>query len=179
MFFRAYKHKKIADAVLDQVHPLLAVVKRFGGVTPASLASDKYVLGFLCANIGIEMQRAGGASLDQAGRGTVMLLVFQQLFGRGTVNEKEIGDLMLGLPAPNPEFKGGIEAAAKIQAVASGRHNLQTDPAYLAAKQVVSRGGSSFNVITPGATEDEKIAGQMLHALFYQHVMNRHQTTQS
>jgi hypothetical protein len=46
MYFRAHKHKKIADAVLTQVQPLLSVLDRFLGSTPTGLASDKYVLGF-------------------------------------------------------------------------------------------------------------------------------------
>jgi hypothetical protein len=138
------------------------------------LASDKYVLGFICANVGIEMQRAGGASLDQTGRGTVLLLVLDHLFGHGAVNGQEVGDLMLGIPTPNAQFQRGIEAAAKIQAVASGRHNLQNDPSYLAAKEVTRKAGSSLDFITPSATEDSKIAGHMLHAMFYQHLIDLH-----
>lgn len=177
MLFRALKHKKIADAVLGQVAPLLNVVNRFGDVEPPRLAPDKYVLGFLSANIGIEMQRAGAASLDAVGKGTVLSLVVRALFGPGVVNEPQLTDLMLGVPTPNEEFRRGMEAAAKIQAAASGRHKLQGDPDYLAAKDVVQRAGGSLDFVTPGASEDSKIAGQMLRALFYQHVIDKHQKT--
>jgi hypothetical protein len=175
MFFRAFRHKKIADTVLGQVAPFLNVVSNLGRVVPARLASDKYVLGFLTGNIGMEMQRAGAASLDAVGKGTVMSLVVNTLFGKGVVNEPALTDLMLGVPAPDAEFSRGLEAAAKIYAAASGRHKLQNDPDYLAAKDVVQRAGESLDFITPGAGEDSKIAGQMLRMLFYQRVVDKYQ----
>jgi hypothetical protein len=176
VFFRAYKHKKIADAVLSQVTPLLTDVTRFGGdIVPARLAADKYLLGFFCGNVIIEMQRAGSASLDQAGRGTVLFLVLQQLFGRGTIDQREIGDLLNGVPTPNGDFRRGADAAGKIQAAASGRHKLQSDADYLAAKDVIRRTGGAGDFLTSGASEDSKIAGEMLRALYYQHVIDQHQ----
>jgi hypothetical protein len=39
MFFRAHKHKEIADAVLTQVQPLLNLLDRFSGSVPAGLTS--------------------------------------------------------------------------------------------------------------------------------------------
>lgn len=70
-----------------------------------------------------------------------------------------------------------MEAAAKIQAAASGQHRLQGDPDYLAAKDVVLRAGGSLDFATPGASDDSKIAGQMLRVLFYQHVIDKHKKT--
>jgi hypothetical protein len=174
MFFRAAKHKKIVDAVLDQVHPLLHVLDRFLGSAPTGLASDKYILGFFCANIGIEMQRAGAGSLDHVGKGTVLFLILQQLFGKGAVNQKEIGDLLNCLPTPNTDFQRGVDAAGKIQAAASGRHKLQNDPDYLAAREVVRRAGGSMDFIEPGASEDSKIAGEMMRALYYEYVIGHY-----
>ena len=117
------------------------------------------------------------------GKWTVFFLVLQQLFGKGTVNEKEIGDLINGVPTPNTDFRRGTDAAGKIQAAASGRHKLQSDPDYLAACKVVRKQGGALDfltpgdVLTPGASEDSKIAGQMLNALYYQHVIDLHEKT--
>jgi hypothetical protein len=44
MFFKAYKTKRTADAVLQQVTPFVTMVTRFGGgVTPAKLVADDYL----------------------------------------------------------------------------------------------------------------------------------------
>jgi hypothetical protein len=177
MFFRALKHKKIADAVLDQVQPFLGDVGRLLGAVPVGLPSDKYVLGFFCANIILEMQRVGAGSLDHVGKGTVLFLILQRLFGKGAVNEKEIGNLLNGLPTPNTDFQRGCDAAGKIQAAVSGRHKLQNDPDYLAAREVVRKAGSSLDLLNPGASEDSKIGGEMLRALYYQHLIEHHQKT--
>jgi hypothetical protein len=175
MFFRALKHKRIADAVLGQVHPFINDLDRLLGSVPAGLASDKYVLGFFCANIGVEMQRAATGPLAPVEQGIILSLVLQQLFGRGAVNDKEIGDLLNGRPQMNDEFKRGAESAFKIQAAASGRHKLQDDPDFLAAREVVRQQGRALDFVAPGASEDSKIAGEMLRVLYYQHVIDQHQ----
>jgi len=174
MFLRAWKNKKIADAVLAQVHPLLNDVGRFAGSTPRTLVSDKYVLGFFCANIGVEMRRAAGGPLPAVQQGTIMFLVLQQLFGKNAVSANEIGDLLTGSPTPNEDFRRGCDAALKILAAGSGQHKLQGDPDYLAAREVVRRQGNSLDFLAAGASEDSKIAGEMLRALYYQHVIDHH-----
>ncbi len=171
MFFGAGKQKKITDTVLSQVQPLLNLLDRYLDRATVGLASDKYVLGFFCANIGVEMQRAGAGSLDQAARGTIMFSVLQRLFGRDEINAEEMINLMTGVPTPNKEFKRGIEAASKIQTVLSGHHNLQSDPDYIAAKETVRRAGGAY----PGPSEDSKIGSEMMRVLYYQHVIALHQ----
>src|ERR1017187_3292548 len=57
MFLRAWKHKKIADAVLAHVQPDLVATARLIGGIPDSLTTDKYVLGYFCISIGIAIQR--------------------------------------------------------------------------------------------------------------------------
>jgi hypothetical protein len=122
------------------------------------------------------MQRAGAGSLDHIGKGTVLFLILQQLFGKGAVDHKEVGDLLNGVPAPNMDFQRGRDAAAKIQAAASGRHKLQNAPDYLAAREVKKKAGRSLDFVNPGASGDSKIAGEMIRALYYQHVIDHHQT---
>jgi hypothetical protein len=179
MFFRALKHKRIADAVLGQVHPFINDINRLLGSIPAGLASDKYILGFFCASIGVEMRRAAPGPLAPVEQGLILSLVLQQLFGPGAVNDKEIGDLLNSVPTPNEEFKRGAESALKIQAAASGRHKLQDDPDFLAAREVVRQHRGALDFVAPGASEDSAIAGEMLRALYYQHVIDLHQKARS
>jgi hypothetical protein len=178
MFFSAHKHKRIADAVLTQVQPLLNVLDRFMGGIPTGLASDKYVLGFFCGNIGLEMTRASKGSLDAAGQGMVLFLVLRQLFPNA-IHEKEIGDLLLGIPKTDEEFMRGNLSAFKIQSAASGGHELQKDPDYLAAREVVRRQRGATDFVVAEADEPSKIAGEMLRALYYQHVIDHYQKTRA
>jgi hypothetical protein len=173
MLFRAAKQKKIADYVVGQLQPLLNMLDRFYGGVPSGLASDKYVLGFFIANIRVAMQAAGAESLDQAGRAPIVASVLERLFGRGAINSEEIINLMMGVPTPNEEFKRGIEAALKVRSVMYGRNRnlLQNDPDYLAAKEIIRSAGEAYR----GSSEDGKIGGEMLRALFLQHVSDRFQ----
>ena len=174
MFFRASRDKRIGDAVLKQVQPLLNVISRFLGEVPPGLASDKYVLGFFCANIGVEMRRAAGRKLPPVREGTILFLVLQQLFGKESIGSTALADLLSGIPAPDGDFNRGSEVALKIQAASSGNHRLQNDPDYVAAKQVALRLGNAHDFISPGATEDSKIAAEMMTSLYFQYVMDRY-----
>jgi hypothetical protein len=122
------------------------------------------VLGFICGNIGLEMQRAGSASLDHVGKGNVLFLVLTQLFGRENLNEREIGDLMNRQPQPDSEFVRGTEAAAKIYFTAQGRLGPRDDPDYVAAKETLRTAG-----VLP---EDTSIAGEMLRVMYFDYVMD-------
>jgi hypothetical protein len=163
--FRAIKTKKMGDKVLQQVAPYISMVTRFGGgITPSGLAKDRYVLGFICGNIGLEMQRAGSASLDHVAKGNVVFLVLAQLFGRENLNEREIGDLLNRLPHPDPDFVRGSDAAAKIYFTAPGRLGPRDDPDYVAAKERLTSTGV--------LTEDTSIAAEMLRVMYFEYVMD-------
>ena len=45
------------------------------------------------------------------------------------------------------------------------------------ADAVLSRAGSGLDIVSPGASEDSKIAGEMLRMLYYQHVIDNHKTS--
>jgi hypothetical protein len=177
MFIRAWKRKKVADAVLSQVQPLLVTIARILGGVPPGLTRDKYMLGFFCMTIGIAMQQMAHRPLNTEDKGTILLVVLRHLFGPGAINEREIGDLLNGVPTSNDEFKQGTAAAYKVQAVSSGSHSLQNDPDYLAAREVVRCAGGSLDALSPGASDDSKIAGEMLRLLYYQRVMDLYQKT--
>jgi hypothetical protein len=167
VFFRARKTQKMANTVLPQVAPLMAMITRFGGgITPAQLAKDRYLLGFFCGNIGLEMQRAGSASLDHVQKGNVMFLVLGGVFGSEHINPKEIGDLLSRVPKPDADFIRGTEIAAKIQYASLGRHRLHDDPDYLAAKQTLTTAGETVN--------DASIGGEMLRVHYFNYVLEHY-----
>jgi hypothetical protein len=168
------KREKVADAVLAQVQPSLDMVSRFGGVAPAALSSDKFVLGFLCMTIGIVQQQVAKTPLSAEDKGRMLFLVLHHLFGTGAINEREVGDLMHGFPTRNQEFTEGNLAAYRIQAVSAGSPALDKDPDVVGARESVRLAGGSLDIITPGATENSKVTGELLRVLFYQRVVERY-----
>lgn len=172
MFFKRRKGKKVAGIVLRQLQPLLTVVERFAGVKPAELVSDRYVLGFVCGNISIEMMRAAGTPLDQAEKGTILFTVLEQLFHPAPIRQLEIETLFRSVSPANSEFRRGVESAMKIHAVESGDHKLKDDPDYIAARALVRSGAMDSEA--HAASEDSKIASEMLRSLFFQPVIDRY-----
>jgi hypothetical protein len=69
VFSRRENDKKIADAVLRQLEPLLNVVERFAGVKPPELTDDQFVLGFVCGDINVEMMHRRSRTRAQRGDG--------------------------------------------------------------------------------------------------------------
>jgi hypothetical protein len=143
------------------------------GRIPAGFATDKFVLGFFCINIAIAQQQISKKQLSAADKGIVIFLVLRALFGVDAINEKEIGDLLNGIPERNKEFTEGCAAAYKVQAVSAGFPEIRNDPDVVAARDVVKRAGTSMDFISPDASESTKIGGELLRGLFYERVINK------
>jgi hypothetical protein len=111
--------------------------------------------------------------LTTGDKGSVLFLVLQVLFGKGSINEREIADLLNGIPKKNRDFTDGTAAAYKVQAVAAGFPEIQNDPEVAAPRDVVKRAGTSMDFISPGTSESTKIAGELLRVLFYKRMMDR------
>jgi len=113
MFFKSME-SKVAEAVLAQVKPFLTDRTKFIPRVPPGLASDKYILGLFCANIG----RAGADKLTLAQNGSVVFTVLERLFG-DVIDIHEIDRLSIGIPVPNAILQSGAEAARRSCRTAS------------------------------------------------------------
>jgi hypothetical protein len=156
-FSRSRKWKKVGDAVLANVHPLVLLMERQTGRKISVLRDDNYFLGFVLGMTGLCMQRAQhelGVTLDQEDKGTIIFLVIDQIYGKGIVEQKRQGDLMLGIPKKDPVFVRGYENAAKIYFLLYGKHKLQDDPDYKEALAAVQAGAK----MNRSGTDDENVA---------------------
>jgi len=97
-----------------------------------------------------------------------------QIYGKGVIDEKRLGDLLNSIPQPDLEFIKGFECAGKIQILLYGRHKLHDDPDYKEALDVVRRGaGDTLNLIAPGSTEDGNVASLLMNQYFFQPVFEK------
>jgi hypothetical protein len=164
--FEARRRKKLAEAVLSHVQPLVTMVARYLDGDPAKLIADKYMLGFFSMTVALFQRQLSPKPLSTEDKETVSFIVFEQLFGPVAIHPKRFTDLLVN-STTNDDFKKGSDAAYKIQAVFSGSHQLQNDPDFLAACESVSNSGKIPNYFPHGATEALKIGSEMMRTLFY------------
>ena len=168
MFFsRSRKWKKVGDAVLAEVHPLVLLMERQTGRKISVLRDENYFLGFVVGQIGLCMRRIQhemNVNLDQVDKGTVLFLVTDQIYGKNVIDQQRQGDLMNGIPKPDPEFVRGYENAAKIYFLLYGKHKLHDDLDYKTALAAV-QGGAKMN---KNATDDANVASLLMHQYFLQ-----------
>ena len=174
MFFsKARKWKKVGDAVLAEVQPLVTLTERQTGKRIGVLSGDDYILGFITGLSAITAKRVG-ANLSEEDSGTILFLVLDQIYGKGVIDRKRLGDLLNGIPQPNPEFTRGFECAGKIQVLLYGRHTLYDDPDYQQALDAVRRGaGHTLNLVAYSSTEDGNVAALLLNQYFLQPVLQK------
>jgi hypothetical protein len=174
MFFsKARKWKRVGDAVLAEVYPLISDAERHTGKKISVLSSDNYILGFITGMCAITARRVG-ENLSQLDSGTILFLVMNQIYGKGVIDEKRLGDLLNKIPQPDLEFINGFECAGKIQILLYGRHILHDDHDYKEALDAVRRGaGHTLNLISPGSSEDSNVAALLLNRYFYQPVFEK------
>ena len=172
MFFsRSRKWKKVGDAALAEVQPLVALAERQTGRKISVLRDDDYFLGFIAGQCGLFIKRAEreGVKLDQVDTGTILFLVIDQIYGKSVIDQKRLGDLLNGIPKPNSDFVRGSENAAKIYFLLYGRHKLHDDPDYKAALDAVRRGvGNEFNRFGSPGSEDQNVASLLMAQYFLQ-----------
>jgi len=174
MFFsKSRKWKKVGDAVLAEVQPLILLAERQTGKKISSLSGDNYILGFIGGMSAITAKRVG-QNLSQEDSGTILFLVLSQIYGEGVIDQKRLGDLLNQIPQPDLAFIKGFEGAAKIQILLYGRHRLHDDPDYKEALDAVRRGaGHALNLISPGASEDSNVAALLMNQYFLQPVFEK------
>ena len=81
MFFsRARKWKKVGDAVLAEVHPLVLLAERQTGKKISVLSGDNYILGFITGLSAITAKRVG-VNLNHEDSGMILHLVIDQIYG--------------------------------------------------------------------------------------------------
>lgn len=165
--FEARKRKKLAEAVLTHVQPLVNMVTRFLDGDPAKLIADKYMLGFFVMTTGLLARQLSTKPLSVEVKGAVLFAVLQSLFGAAAIQANGFATL-LESSANNEEFQKGSTAAYKIQAVFSGSHQLQNDPDYLAASEAIKAFAVIPNHYPAGISEEAKIGQEMLRILFYE-----------
>jgi hypothetical protein len=97
-----------------------------------------------------------------------------QIYGKGVIDEKRLGDLLNKIPQPDLGFIKGFECAGKIQVLLYGRHKLHDDPDYEPALDAVRRGaGHTLNLITPASSEDGNVAALLMNQYFLQPVLQK------
>jgi hypothetical protein len=174
MFFsRARKWKRVGDAVLAEVHPLVMTAERYTGKRFGTLGGDTYVLGFITGLSSITAKRVG-ANLSQEDSGAILFLVVNQIYGKGAIDPMRLGNLINNIPQPNAEFIKGFECAAKIRLLLYGRHKLHDDSDYKQMLEAVRSGATNtLNQIAPGSTEDGMVASLLLHQYFLQPIIEK------
>src|SRR5271167_1169863 len=148
MFLKAWKHKKIADAVLARVQPDLVIISRLVGGSPETFVSDKYVLGYFCISVGIATRQVSKKTLSILEQGQILMLVMDHMFKPRPPDHAVLGSLLNGTPK-DMEFQKGATAALKIQSTLAGYPDFQNDPDVLAARDAVKRIGGSPDFIAP------------------------------
>jgi hypothetical protein len=174
MFFsKARKWKKVGDAVLAEVQPLVMLAERQAGKKICALRDDDYILGFITGLSAITAKR-DGENLTQEDSGTILFLVLDQIYGKDVIDRKRLGDLLNGIPQPNPLFIKGFECAGKIQVLLYGRHKLYDDPDYKQALDAVRSGaGHTLSLAAPESTEDSNVAALLMNQYFLQPVLQK------
>jgi hypothetical protein len=174
MFFsKARKWKRVGDAVLAQVHPLILDAERNTGKKISVLGGDSYLLGFITGLSALTARHVGG-NLSHEDSGIILSLVIDQIYGKGVIDQKRLGDLLNRIPQPDPQFIKGFECAGKIHILLYGHHKLHDDPDYKNALDAVRRGaGQTLSLFAPGASEESSVAALMLHQYFYQPVFEK------
>jgi hypothetical protein len=77
-FSGSRKWKKVSDAVLAQVRPLVVLMERQTGSKISVLRDDNYFLGFVVGQIGLRIRRIQqllNVNLDQEDTETILLLI--------------------------------------------------------------------------------------------------------
>jgi hypothetical protein len=174
MFFsKARKWKKVGDAVLADVQPLVMFAERQTGKKISLLSGDNYVLGFITGLSALTARRVG-ENLSHQDSGMILHLVIDQICGKDVIDQKRLGDLLNQVPQPDSTFIKGFEGAAKIQILLYGRHKLHDDPDYKEALDAVRRGaGHTLNLISPGSDEDSNVAALLMNKYFLQPVLQK------
>jgi len=172
LFSRSRKWKKIGDAVLAEVHPLVLLMERQTGRKISVLREDNYFLGFVIGQVGLCMRRIQhemNVNLEPEDKGTVVFLVIDQIYGKSVIDQKRQGDLMNGIPKPDPEFVRGYENAAKIYFLLYGKHKLHDDPDYKVGLAAVRSGAK----MDKNGTDDANVASLLMHQYFLQPAIDK------
>jgi len=174
MFGSKGRHrKKLTEAILAELQPLVFDVERQTGKKISSIRKDPYTLGFLAGMTSYTTMRLD-QNLDQGDKGLILFAVIEQLYGPHQVGATELINYLQEIPLPNAEFKKGFENSAKLQLLLYTTKKPVGDPDYESALAAVRGGaGKQMNRFTPGATEDSNVTGLLMAQWFYQPVMKK------
>ena len=167
MFFsKARKRKRVGDAVLAEVQPMMTLIERNTGKKISVLKDDNYFLGFITGMVALTMRRAD-QNLTIEDKGTILQLVIDQIYGDCVIVPKRLGDLLNAIPQKDEAFFKGFECAGKVNILFYGQHKLHDDPDYKEALAIVRSGvGHSLSLGDPGSSEDTQVATLLMNQYF-------------
>ena len=172
MFFGS-RRRKATKAVTDQIRPLFADIKRLIGPLPPEIANDKYVLGYIIAYIGLIMLVESDGRLSATDKGLVLFEGIKTALGDIAPSSEQLTTL-LETENENADFVRGAEAAKKIMCVTLGWPDYDGDPEIAAARSGLLTAGKSLDFLTPGSSENIKVAGLLQSRLFFQYITQRY-----
>ena len=174
MFGSKGRHrKKLTEAILAELQPLVFDVERQTGKKISSIRKDPYTLGFLAGMTSYTTMRLD-QTLDQGDKGLILFAVIEQLYGPHQVVPTELINFLQGVPLPNAEFKNGFENSAKLQLLLYTTQKPVGEPDYENTLAAVRSGvGNQMNRFTPGGTEDSHVIGLLMAKWFYQPAMKK------